>query len=144
VNRRSFLVLSSATAASVALIAAGCGDGPDAPEAERVRTASGLEYIDQKVGDGPSPRPNQQVTVHYIGTLADGTKFDSSRDRGQPSTFAMTSVIPGFSEGLSTMKVGGRRTLYIPAALGYGADGRPPVIPPDADLIFDVELLAIQ
>jgi peptidylprolyl isomerase len=82
--------------------------------------------------------------VHYEGFLDDGTKFDSSRDRGQPATFPLNGVIPGFAEGLSTMKVGGVRTLLIPANLGYGAAGSPPVIPPNANLRFEVELVGVQ
>jgi len=87
---------------------------------------------------------DQQVTVHYTGKLAsNGTVFDSSVQRGQPATFGMNGVIKGFSEGLLTMKVGGKRTVFIPAALGYGAAGGGP-IPPNADLIFEIELIAIK
>ena len=83
--------------------------------------------------------------MHYAGTLAaTGEKFDSSYDRGQPATFSLQGVIKGFAEGISTMKVGGKRTVYIPANLGYAAAGRPPVIPPNADLIFEIELIAIK
>jgi FKBP-type peptidyl-prolyl cis-trans isomerase len=107
-------------------------------------TASGLKYVDTVVGTGPSPRPDQSVTVHYTGLLAaNGKKFDSSVDRGQPASFAMNGVIPGFKEALSTMKVGGKRRAYIPAALGYGA-ANIPGIPPNSDLIFDIELIAIK
>ena len=108
-------------------------------------TASGLQYRDDKVGTGASPRMDQQVTVHYTGKLAsNGTVFDSSVQRGQPATFAMTGVIKGFSEGLLTMKVGGKRTVYIPSALAYGAAGRPPQIPANSDLIFELELIAVK
>ena len=108
------------------------------------KTESGLEYIDHVVGTGDSPRMDQQVTVHYTGTLAaNGKKFDSSVDRGAPTSFPMNAVIKGFSEGLSTMQVGGKRTVYIPANLGYGAGGGGP-IPPNADLIFEIELIAIK
>jgi FKBP-type peptidyl-prolyl cis-trans isomerase len=108
-------------------------------------TASGLQYVDTVVGAGAQPGPTSQVTVHYTGKLAaNGRVFDSSVERGQPASFRMNGVIPGFSEGLSTMKVGGKRTIYIPAALGYGAAGYPPVIPPNADLVFEVELLAVR
>ena len=108
------------------------------------KTASGLEFVDHVEGTGESPRMDQQVTVHYTGKLAaDGTKFDSSVDRGAPASFPMNGVIKGFSEGLSTMKVGGKRTVYIPAAIGYGAGGGGP-IPPNADLIFEIELIAIK
>ena len=107
------------------------------------RTETGLEYLDHIEGTGDSPRMDQQVTVHYTGTLAaDGKKFDSSIDRGSPATFPMNGVIKGFSEGLSTMKVGGKRTVYIPSDIGYGPGGGGP-IPPNADLIFEIELIAI-
>ena len=108
-------------------------------------TPSGLKYTDTVVGTGASPSLTQSVTVHYTGKLAsNGTKFDSSLDRGQPATFPMNGVIAGFSEGLSTMKVGGKRTVYIPWALGYGERGSPPTIPARADLIFEIELIAIK
>ena len=107
------------------------------------KTDSGLEYVDEVVGEGDSPRMDQQVTVHYTGTLAaDGKKFDSSVDRGEPATFPMNAVIKGFSEGLSTMQVRGKRTVFIPSAIGYGERGGGP-IPPNADLIFEIELIAI-
>ena len=108
------------------------------------KTGSGLEYVDHVVGTGDSPRMDQQVTVHYTGTLAaNGKKFDSSVDRGAPATFPMNAVIKGFSEGLSTMQVGGKRTIYIPSDLGYGPGGGGP-IPPNADLIFELELIEIS
>lgn len=160
-------------AASLALLASvACGDGEDSsdttPTATAGRgggqsqaaspagsgtpvvlenattTASGLKYVDEVVGTGASPRPDQQVTVHYTGRLAaNGQKFDSSVDGGQPITFPMNNVIPGFAEGLSTMKVGGKRTVYIPAALGYGNRALQG-IPANSDLIFDIELIAIK
>ncbi len=106
-------------------------------------TESGLKYVDHVVGTGESPRMDQQVTVHYTGKLASNDrKFDSSVDRGAPATFPMNGVIKGFSEGLSTMKVGGKRTIFIPSAIGYGPRGTGP-IPPNADLIFELELIAI-
>jgi len=107
-------------------------------------TESGLKYVDQVVGTGESPRMDQDVTVHYTGRLASNDrKFDSSVDRGEPATFPMSGVIRGFSEGLATMKVGGKRTVLIPSALGYGPRGAGP-IPPNADLIFELELIAIR
>jgi peptidylprolyl isomerase len=109
-------------------------------------TPSGLKYIDLKEGDGATPQTGQTVTVHYTGTLENGTKFDSSRDRNRPFSFKLGvgQVIKGWDEGVGSMKVGGRRQLIIPAELGYGSRGAGGVIPPNATLIFDVELLRIS
>ncbi|MBS1647441.1 MAG: peptidylprolyl isomerase [Bacteroidetes bacterium] len=107
-------------------------------------TASGLRYIIEKEGTGAQPTANSQVTVHYTGTLLNGTKFDSSVDRGQPLTFGLGQVIPGWTEGLQLMKVGGKSKLIIPPNLGYGERGAGGVIPPNAWLVFDVELLDIK
>lgn len=108
-------------------------------------TPSGLKYVDIVEGTGASPQPGQTVVVHYTGTLEDGTKFDSSRDRNQPFSFKLGvgQVIKGWDEGVASMKVGGQRQLVIPPELGYGARGAGGVIPPNATLIFDVELLRI-
>ena len=110
-----------------------------------VTTPSGLKYIDEKEGEGPSPTRGKTVTVHYTGTLADGKKFDSSRDRSEPFAFqiGVGQVIKGWDEGVMSMKVGGKRKLIIPANLGYGARGAGGVIPPNAELHFDVELLGV-
>jgi len=109
-------------------------------------TASGLKYVDLVVGTGASPVRGKQVTVHYTGTLENGTKFDSSLDRRQPFSFVIGvgQVIKGWDEGVMSMKVGGKRKLVIPANLGYGARGAGGVIPPHATLLFDVELLAVH
>jgi len=113
---------------------------------QEITTASGLIYIDQELGTGKSPLSGQGVVVHYTGTLEDGTKFDSSLDRNKPFSFTIGigQVIAGWDEGVMSMKVGGRRRLIIPAELGYGARGAGEVIPPNATLIFDVELLEIR
>ena len=119
------------------------------PSNDFVSTQSGLRYRDEVVGDGASPTAGRVVTVHYTGWLAEGEapgrKFDSSLDRGTPFSFAlgMREVIDGWDLGLATMRVGGRRRLILPPDLAYGARGAGGVIPPDATLIFDVELLGV-
>ena len=120
---------------------------------QTVTTPSGLKYIDTKVGIGPSPHTGQTCVMHYTGWLYDenakdhkGKKFDSSVDRNEPFEFAIGqhNVIAGWDESVATMKVGGKRTLIIPPQLGYGARGAGGVIPANATLIFDVELLAVK
>jgi len=113
--------------------------------AKTVTTASGLKYTDVKVGSGASPVKGKQVKVHYTGTLENGKKFDSSVDRKEPFTFVIGvgQVIAGWDEGVMGMKVGGKRKLIIPSKLGYGARGAGPDIPPNATLLFDVELLDV-
>lgn len=119
-------------------------------DSEYTTTASGLYYKDIVVGEGESPQSGDQVTVHYTGTLleegkaiGEGTKFDSSRDRNEPFVFPIGqgNVIKGWDEGVITMKPGGKRILVIPPELGYGAQGAGGAIPPNATLVFDVELL---
>ena len=111
-----------------------------------ITTPSGLQYRDLEVGTGETPQTGQTVTVHYTGTLTDGTKFDSSLDRGQPFSFLIGKgqVIKGWDEGVGSMKVGGIRELVIPPDLGYGASGAGGVIPPNATLKFEVELLGVS
>lgn len=121
-------------------------DENQAQDENIVTTPSGLKYIDVVEGTGEMPQRGQTVTVHYTGTLENGRKFDSSRDRNQPFEFPIGAgrVIKGWDEGLSTMKVGGQRRLIIPPELGYGSRGAGGVIPPNATLIFDVELLGVR
>ena len=122
---------------------------PEAPtevdEADLITTDSGLQYYDFEIGDGPAPTEGQQIAVDYTGWLEDGTKFDSSLDRGEPIVFPVGTgqVIPGWDEGLLSMQVGGKRQLVIPPELGYGEAGAGGVIPPNATLIFEVELIEI-
>jgi peptidylprolyl isomerase len=107
-----------------------------------VTTQSGLKYVDEVVGTGPQPQKGQTVSVHYTGTLDNGTVFDSSVQRGQPFQFMLGAgqVIPGWDEGIASMRVGGKRKLIIPPQLAYGAQGQGP-IPPNATLTFEVQLL---
>ncbi len=116
----------------------------NARRAEVKTTPSGLQYEVIKEGDGAKPTADQNVTVHYEGKLIDGTVFDSSIDRGQPATFGVSQVIPGWVEALQLMGVGSRWRLFIPSALAYGPQGAGGVIGPNQTLIFDVELLAIN
>lgn len=136
--------------------AAGCGDDSSSSgdagggsggceEGEVVTTDSGLEYEELECGDGTEVARGDVITVHYTGTLEDGTEFDSSRD-GDPISFALESgqLIEGWVEGIPGMMEGGRRKLTIPSELGYGEAGYPPDIPPDATLIFDVEVVSVE
>lgn len=111
-----------------------------------VKTPSGLSYVDEVVGTGPAPRAGQTVSVHYTGWLTNGQKFDSSVDRGQPFEFVLGQgqVIRGWDEGVASMKIGGKRRLTIPADLGYGSRGAGDVIPPNATLVFEVQLLGVR
>jgi peptidylprolyl isomerase len=153
-SRRSALALPFAATAAVAITGVTFTGvlalSESAAAQEPVTTSSGLKYIDTKVGTGASPKTGQTCVMHYTGWLYEGgkkgAKFDSSVDRGQPFEFPIGTgrVIKGWDEGVATMKVGGKRTLIIPPELGYGARGAGGVIPPNATLLFDVELLAIK
>jgi FKBP-type peptidyl-prolyl cis-trans isomerase FkpA len=157
-KRRFALVL---TLFAVLGVASGCGNAdksstPSATSASNssspakvngqpTTTASGLQYWDIVVGTGATAAPGNSVKVHYSGFLTTGQKFDSSRDRGEPFSFPLGAgqVIKGWDEGVAGMKVGGQRQLRIPPGLGYGAAGAGGAIPPNATLIFDVELLEV-
>jgi peptidylprolyl isomerase len=141
----------AALATTLSVITTGVIAMSQAVDAQPVTTTpSGLKIIDIKVGAGPSPKPGQTCVMNYTGWLYDngkkGAKFDSSLDRSQPFSFPIGQhqVIAGWDEGVATMKVGGKRTLIIPPELGYGARGAGGVIPPNATLIFDVELLGVK
>lgn len=144
------IIAGLAVAALLFVVLRGGGGSTPGPSATSgpdgtVTTASGLRYVDEVEGTGASPRPGQNVTVHYTGTLENGNKFDSSFDHGQPYTFRIgtQSVIQGWDEGVMTMKVGGKRKLIIPPNLGYGARSQPK-IPANSTLIFEIELLGVQ
>ena len=115
------------------------------PEGNEVTTSSGLQYIDLKIGTGATAQAGHTVSVHYTGWLENGSKFDSSVDRGQAFSFPLGAgrVIKGWDEGVQGMKVGGKRKLIIPSKLGYGSRGAGGTIPPHATLIFEVELLGV-
>jgi peptidylprolyl isomerase len=147
-NKLALLVAAAMVTACSVLPAV--SQAPPAPDMKNlgkmVKTPSGLQYRDLTVGNGPAPRPGQSVNVHYTGWLTNGKKFDSSLDRGQAFSFLLGRgmVIKGWDEGVASMRVGGKRRLVIPGNLAYGAQGSPPDIPPNAVLVFDVQLLGIQ
>ena len=150
-RKRSMIHFGLLMMGSAILVASGCsggtqGEKEEAAPSKRVTTESGLEYEDLVIGTGPSPTSGQTAVVHYTGWLTDGKKFDSSYDRNKPFEFPVGRgrVIKGWDEGVATMKVGGKRKLWIPPELGYGARGFGKVIPPNSDLIFEVELLEIK
>lgn len=139
------LYLSSLMTIVVLMLLLGVG-GSMAESNQEVTTPSGLKYVDQVVGTGEAAVAGKNVSVHYTGWLESGKKFDSSVDRGQPFSFPLGAgrVIKGWDEGVQGMKVGGKRKLTIPSDLGYGSRGAGGVIPPNATLVFDVELLGVH
>jgi FKBP-type peptidyl-prolyl cis-trans isomerase FkpA len=148
-TRRTFVKTIAAVAAAISVPAMSKMASAQ-PAGKAVTTPSGLQIIDSQVGTGASPKPGQTCVMHYTGWLYEngqkGKKFDSSVDRNEPFEFPIgqRKVIAGWDEGVATMKVGGKRTLIIPPNLGYGARGAGGVIPPNATLMFDVELLAVK
>lgn len=151
---RRHLMAACAAIATFSIVSTGIltmsSDDANAQTAKPVTTSSGLQMIDTKPGTGASPKQGQTAVVHYTGYLNDngakGKKFDSSVDRGQPFEFPVGAgrVIKGWDEGVASMKIGGKRTLIVPPQLGYGDRGAGGVIPPNATLIFDVELLGVK
>ena len=142
-----FGVAAVPVAATIVLVVLTTVMADDKKDGKEVTTKSGLKYVDTKVGDGTEAKEGSKVMVHYTGTLENGKKFDSSVDRGQPFgpiTLGKGMVIKGWDEGLQGMKVGGKRKLIIPPDLGYGARGAGDAIPPNATLIFEVELLEVK
>src|SRR5580692_11190467 len=151
ISRRELSMMAAAAMLAASLPLAAVPTPAAAQTAGKpMTTASGLQIIDTTVGTGVSPKPGQTCVMHYTGWLYEdgkkGKKFDSSVDRNEPFEFPIGQhrVIAGWDEGVATMKVGGKRTLIIPPALGYGARGAGGVIPPNATLMFDVELLAVK
>lgn len=141
--------------AALILMSSACSKKVDEPEPSAFKPTQGeplppgpnkLETVDEVVGTGREAKSGDTVRVHYTGTLMNGKKFDSSRDKGDPFEFKLGAgaVIKGWDQGVAGMKVGGKRKLTIPSALGYGDKGSPPTIPPDAGLKFDVELLDVK
>jgi peptidylprolyl isomerase len=149
-SRRTIIQTAFAAAAAAASTSIVATMASAQTAGKPMTTASGLQIVDSKVGTGASPKSGQICVMHYTGWLYEngqkGKKFDSSVDRNEPFEFPIGQhqVIAGWDEGVSTMKVGGKRTLIIPPALGYGARGAGGVIPPNATLMFDVELLAVK
>ena len=143
-NQASDPAPAAATPAATATATAPAPAPAPEENSQMITTASGLKYEVLTEGSGPKPGATDKVTVHYKGTLTNGKVFDSSYDRGEPISFGLNQVIAGWTEGLQLMSVGSKYRLTIPANLGYGAAGAGGVIPPNATLIFEVELLKIN
>ena len=143
---RTGIVLAGLGVLAVAWATVHADDKKDKPEGKVITTKSGLKYEDLAEGTGEAAKAGDKVQVHYVGTLTNGKKFDSSRDRNEPFVFKLGAgkVIKGWDEGVAGMKVGGKRKLTIPPELAYGKRGAGADIPPDATLIFEVELLKIK
>jgi FKBP-type peptidyl-prolyl cis-trans isomerase FkpA len=135
-----FTLIATGLLAAAAVLAA---DDETAQDEKTVETKSGLIITELRAGTGEHPKRSSVVEVHYHGTLEDGTVFDSSVDRGTPARFPLTRVIPCWTEGVQMMRVGGKSRLTCPPGIAYGPRGRPPRIPPNATLTFEVELLKI-
>lgn len=136
---------TAASAVASAAAAASVAAAPQSSAQSGVTTSTGLQFIEVEAGSGPAPKPGDVVAVHYTGMLTDGTVFDSSRESNQPIQFPLGEgrVIPGWDEGIAMMREGGKARLIIPPDLGYGESGAGGVIPPNATLIFDVELVDV-
>ncbi len=141
----ALLAVLSSACANEPRDAGGTGQPAADCNTEEVTTGTGLKMQDVECGDGAEAVSGASVSVHYVGTLESGEQFDSSRDRGEPFPFTLGTgtVIPGWDEGVQGMRVGGTRKLTIPPELGYGAQGAPPAIPPNATLLFEIELLDV-
>jgi len=144
--RSIVLMLVAAFLAASGSLWAWASDPQDKKDEKVITTKSGLKYVELKEGTGDEAKAGQTVEVHYTGWLKDGTKFDSSKDRNKPFEFKLGAgkVIKGWDEGVAGMKVGGTRKLIVPPELGYGKQGYPGAIPPDAELTFEVELLGAK
>lgn len=140
----AIILVAVIAVAAVAYVITRRGATESSSPSPEITTASGLKIQDLRVGDGASPKPGQTVMVQYIGWLENGKEFNNSYKTGGPVSFKIGDVIKGWDEGLSTMKVGGKRRLFIPSNLAYGRMGRPPAIPPNANLKFEIELLGVK